>query len=131
MSGRRIEGPGYIVLANGKKGRGIYEHVLVVERAIGRKLPVGAVVHHVDLVEGNNANNNLVVCVNQAYHMLLHALFRILQAGGNPHLDKICGKCRSVKPKNEFHRNKSSWDGRAKLCKICACAHGAQYRKVS
>lgn len=49
------------------------EHVLLAEKALGRKLPEGAVVHHMD---GNPSNNhqpfNLVICPDQAYHALLH-----------------------------------------------------------
>lgn len=37
-----------------------YLHIQIAERAIGRKLPHGAVVHHVDLNPANNNNSNLV-----------------------------------------------------------------------
>jgi hypothetical protein len=49
------------------------EHVLFAERALGRELPDGAVVHHVN---GDPAANktpwNLVLCPDQDYHLLLH-----------------------------------------------------------
>jgi len=49
------------------------EHVLMAEKALGKPLPKGVVVHHVD---GDPAANrkpwNLVVCPNQDYHLLLH-----------------------------------------------------------
>ena len=48
------------------------EHVLVAERALGKYLPTGAVVHHVNVDRRNNAPTNLVICENQTYHKLLH-----------------------------------------------------------
>lgn len=49
------------------------EHVLIAEKALGKPLPKGAVVHHVD---GDPAGNrkpwNLVICPDQDYHLLLH-----------------------------------------------------------
>lgn len=49
-----------------------FEHVLVAEKALGKKLPEKAVVHHLDKNPLNNSNANLVVCPSQAYHFLLH-----------------------------------------------------------
>ena len=53
-------------------GRRTYEHILVAERALGRRLPKGAVVHHVNENRSDNAPTNLVICPNEAYHRLLH-----------------------------------------------------------
>lgn len=54
-----------------------YEHIFLAEKALGRKLPEGAVVHHMN---GNPLDNytrfNLVICPNQSYHMLLHKRMR-------------------------------------------------------
>jgi hypothetical protein len=66
---------GYRVLTiNGKK---IPEHVMLAERALGRKLPDGAVVHHMNEDKLDNYTPlNLVICPDQAYHMLLHKRIR-------------------------------------------------------
>jgi len=70
------------------------EHIMVAERAFGRPLPTGAVVHHVDEDPLNNDPTNLVICPDQAYHMLLHRRMRALAACG--HADwrkcKYCGQ---------------------------------------
>lgn len=56
-----------------KASRGyVHEHVLVVERALGKPIRRGAEIHHFDENKQNNANNNLVLCQDRAYHMLLH-----------------------------------------------------------
>lgn len=69
-----INSGGYIVLT--VNGRRVYEHVLIAEKALGRKLPLDAVVHHIDLDPSNNDPNNLVICPDQAYHMELHMRMR-------------------------------------------------------
>lgn len=54
------------------KGINIREHILVAAKALGKPLPIGAVVHHVDGNKSNNKTSNLVICPNDAYHKLLH-----------------------------------------------------------
>lgn len=54
----------------------VNEHILVAERAFGRRLPKGVVVHHVNEQGHDNRNENLVICENQAYHALLHTRMR-------------------------------------------------------
>lgn len=53
-------------------GRRTYEHILVAEKALGKRLPSGAVVHHVNEKRADNRPQNLVICPNEDYHRLLH-----------------------------------------------------------
>lgn len=65
------------------KGVRYYEHVFVAEKALGKKMPPGAVIHHVD---GNGLNNdptNLVICPDKKYHSLIHARMEALRNGNN------------------------------------------------
>jgi hypothetical protein len=59
------------------KGRLRYEHIIIAEKALGKPLPPGAVVHHVtqDRMD-NHGPFKLVVCPDQAYHMKIHQLMR-------------------------------------------------------
>lgn len=62
---------GYRVISiNGKR---VYEHIQRAEEALGKSLPPGAVVHHMN---GNESDNftplNLIICPSQTYHLLLH-----------------------------------------------------------
>jgi len=84
--GTAVNGSGYKVFGSGK------EHIAVAEKAMGKKLPKGAVVHHVDENRLNNCPTNLVVCT-RAYHMVLHARMRAMAACGNPDWIKctFCG----------------------------------------
>lgn len=75
------------------RGRKVREHVLVAERALGRALPQGAVVHHVDENKSNNTPSNLVVCEDRAYHNLLHARIRALRETGHAN-HRPCRYCK-------------------------------------
>jgi hypothetical protein len=95
----------------------------VAENALGRRLPAGAEVHHVDGDKHNNEPSNLVICQDAKYHALLHRRQRIRDAGGDPNTDKICGRCRLVLPVTEFHRRSvMRADGRQQTCKACVKA---------
>ena len=59
------------------------EHVIIAERALGKPLPAGAHVHHVDGDKHNNDPRNLVVCQDVAYHRHLHTRQRAKASCGN------------------------------------------------
>ena len=67
---------GYMVVRVG--GVHKFEHVLIAEKALGKPLPKGAQVHHLNERKGDNRNTNLVVCPDDAYHKLLHKRARDL-----------------------------------------------------
>lgn len=84
-------GDGYLRV--GVNGRRVMEHVAVAEKALGKQLPRGVEVHHVDENRANNANTNLVICPDTAYHQLLHRRQRALDACG--HADwRMCTFCK-------------------------------------
>lgn len=95
---RRPNGTGSLhtggYLEHRSNGRRQYEHILVAERALGKPLPDGAIVHHVNEDRLDNRPPNLVICPSDAYHRLLHQRMRALAACGNANWQKCkyCGK---------------------------------------
>ena len=82
-------------------GRDILQHRLIAERALGKRLPEGAQVHHLDEDKANNDSRNLVVCPDAAYHRLLHVRQRAYDACG--HADWLrCSICHTWSPPAEI-----------------------------
>ncbi|WP_220816177.1 HNH endonuclease signature motif containing protein [Pseudomonas paralcaligenes] len=74
--GRQISSHGYVVRWTPEGRR--YEHILLAEQALGRKLhqiapghPENEVVHHIDGDKQNNSPANLLICTHR-YHIELH-----------------------------------------------------------
>lgn len=96
--GRRPSGDGYMTLfvrsaSNGRPAKYRPEHVLIAEKALGKPLPAGAVVHHVNEDKGDNRPSNLVICQDSAYHTHLHRRIEAKKQCG--HADWY--KCRYCK----------------------------------
>lgn len=74
-------------------GKTSYLHIQAAEKAIGKKLPKGAEVHHLNHDPSDNRNTNLVICQDHKYHSLLHMREEALSVTGDPNmrLCKICG----------------------------------------
>lgn len=93
---KAANGDGYV--ASGYAGHQVdgvrkFDHVRIVERVLGRALPLGAVIHHVNEIRSDNRNKNLVLCPDRAYHNLLHARMAALDNCGNPNW-RPCRVCR-------------------------------------
>lgn len=122
--------PGVLDPTHGRARRSGYvpEHVRLAELALGKPLRRKHPVHHVDEDRTHNENSNLVICEDEGYHRLLHARARVLKAGGDPNLDKICGVCKRIKPKSEFYRSTKHSYGLTFACGTCLCRHARASR---
>ena len=59
----------------------VFEHILIAERILGKRLPEGAVIHH---PFGKKYNNKtFVVCEDQGYHLFIHMRERAYMACGH------------------------------------------------
>jgi len=93
---KRPNGAGFIALGYvAKQVNGVkqFEHVRVAEAALGKPLPPGAVVHHVNEVKTDNRGANLVICPDRAYHNLIHARMDAMAASGDPN-KRACRHCK-------------------------------------
>jgi hypothetical protein len=70
------------------------------ERALGRPLPAGSLVHHADGTK--SIQSPLVICPDHAYHAFLHERMRIKAAGGDPNTQRVCTRCGQVKDRARF-----------------------------
>lgn len=86
----KLHPDGYVQVTH--EGRSRLEHILVAERALGKRLPKGAVVHHVDENRANNAPHNLVICPDRKYHFLIHQRMRAHATCGHYHW-LPCSRC--------------------------------------
>jgi len=84
----------YRKLGLGKRGYSEREHIVIAEKALGRPLKKGQVVHHIDGNGLNNAPGNLVICPSHRYHFLIHTRTRALEESGNAEWRRcnFCGK---------------------------------------
>ena len=123
---RTPEGNGYFKVRIGNKQ--VREHIAVAEKAFGRKLPCGAIVHHADRNKSNNENSNLVICPNDAYHLILHRRLRAMDACGNPNWVK-CWVCKTysspddivVNGKNTHHKKcVNEYQNKARAIRVSA-----------
>ena len=75
-------------------GRRTYQHVLIAEKALGKRLPVGAIIHHWDEDGRNNTPANLLICPDQEYHKLIHRRMEAYDACGDASAVK-CWMCQT------------------------------------
>jgi len=84
-----------------------YEHVLIAEKILGKPLPKGAVVHHVNGDGRDNRPENLVICQNQAYHLLLHMRAEAYDACGRADWRR-CGYCEKYEPQENMYNDRGT-----------------------
>ena len=100
---RYVRKDGYAV-RKAISGLHVLEHifVFVAEKALGKKLPKGAVVHHANEDRSDNRNSNLVICPNNEYHRLIHRRLEAFKACSNPNWIK-CGYCHKHDDPNNLY----------------------------
>lgn len=103
----------------------VLEHVIVAEKALGRFLPESVKVHHVNERTHDNSNRNLVICQDQAYHLLLHVRARAVMAG----FPADWLKCKGCKlfddPKNLYIHP----SGRGNMHRACKSKYRRAYKE--
>lgn len=103
--------------ASGRRSNEPYEHRKIARQALGKKLPPGTVVHHVDEDGTNNKHANLVICENLAYHELLHRRERALKICGYANY-LWCSQCKTYDHPNKMKigRQGNYWHKGGEVC---------------
>lgn len=97
--GGRIDRKGYVSVLMPEHHRAdsmgyVSEHILMVEKVLGKPLPEKAVIHHVNETKNDNRNNNFVICEDNAYHTFLHQRMRAYRESGHADWRK-CWLCKT------------------------------------
>ena len=96
-----------------------YEHIAIAEKALGKSLPQGAEVHHLNGDGRDNQPENLIILQNRAEHMAMHYRERAYDASGHAHYVK-CEYCKQYDdPDNDMYtqaRPKSGFRARHRSC---------------
>lgn len=87
-----IRPDGYLEIQKG--GQRHFDHVRVVEGVLGKAIPPGAKVHHVNRNRSDNRPSNLVLCQDDAHHRLIHNRMSAVENGYPPHFRK-CPYCKT------------------------------------
>lgn len=98
----------------------VREHILIAEKALGKFLPEGVVVHHAN--ESKNSGP-LIICENEAYHRLLHQRMRAYKACGHANWRK-CPYCKRYDDINNMINQSSGCAHR-----LCRINYLSSYRK--
>ena len=70
-TGKSKNGLGYVMVSLGARNKKIYEHRLIAQKVLGRRLEKNECVHHINGNRSDNRNRNLLVCT-LAYNRCLH-----------------------------------------------------------
>jgi len=108
--------------------RPIFEHRIVMEKHLRRKLKRTEFVHHKDGNKLNNNINNLELMKSNSLHIRKH--FKYFRDKNN----KECSKCRKILPRNKFSKKKPDprniyTDPSRDMCRECTNLYSAECRK--
>jgi len=97
--GRTVMSHGYVAIKmpshpNASKSGYVLEHVLIASQVLGKPLPHGAIVHHVNGNNSDNRKENLVILQSKGEHQRLHSRMRAKALCGNSkwHVCAYCGE---------------------------------------
>ena len=115
--GRIIDRAGYILIKSGghprrTKGDYVGEHILVMEKQLGRFIERGEVVHHINEIKCDNRIENLMLLKDNTAHRKIHKEIGLKRYLANK--CKYCGhrwySVKGIKPRQCNNCQKSKWE---------------------
>ncbi|MGO9370692.1 MAG: HNH endonuclease [Syntrophobacteraceae bacterium] len=88
----------------------VREHIVIVEKVLGKSLPPGVEVHHHNGKRADNAHPNLVVCQNMAYHHFIERRTRAFNTCGNANWRR-CNYCKEYDDPANLHIDEAPRSG--------------------
>lgn len=110
------------------------EYILKIQNALGKPIPKGAEVHHIDGNPFNNLNSNLVLCQSHSYHILLHDRAKTLNECGDANKQRcfICGEYKNIEDFNKCStRTTQKGFPKGTPCKLCKRKIDRQYKDIN
>jgi hypothetical protein len=95
----------------------IYQHIMVVEKLLGRYLYPEERVHHIDGDRGNNKKSNLLLCSCDSQHKRIHHGWKMRD---NKWFKKCFGCKKLLEVENNFHKRGNKNKTPINLCKKCS-----------
>jgi len=123
---------GYIKIyqENHPRGKYVFEHILVMEKHLGRYLKKGEVIHHINENKSDNRLENLMLFPNAgshtAYHFKIRRNKKILLTEKRGW--KICKNCNNKLSSSNFGKSKYNCDKLRTWCKKCENERNRIYR---
>jgi hypothetical protein len=106
LKGVKVHSAGYVYINapdHPKAQQGyVFEHILVIEKALGKFLPDGTCPHHVNGKKDDNRPGNLVLCQDLDYHNFIHQRTRAFKACGHATWKK-CTYCQQYDTLKNLH----------------------------
>ena len=110
--GRKLTSDGYVLIYEPNHKRAdrsgyVKEHILIIERALGKEMPEDSQSHHFNENRSDNSRGNIILCENLSYHKILHKRLRAFKACGHAHWRK-CYACQKYDDPSNLHIGKEN-----------------------
>lgn len=72
----------------------VYNTILIAESILGRYISNKIHIHHIDENKSNDEHNNLIICENKEFHLMLHRRMRAYKATRDAN-KRFCTFCKN------------------------------------
>ena len=99
-------------------GKFVPRAVAIAETVLGKSLPKGAIVHHIDGDPLNDEKSNLAIFPSKSYHNMIHARMDALAACDNANWRR-CNICKTYDAAENLYLRDADGNGRQGYHRAC------------